>query len=115
MATPAHQELLGSDEHEVPLRTLAAPGRPLPPHIPSSPGLKPVRPSRAGGPSRRLGLFFKVFFGDMSIWAVLSGVLVYEVNRRGLDPQRAIVGVLAGLLVAVAVSVGLKQDRKSVV
>ncbi|TMB09852.1 MAG: methyl-accepting chemotaxis protein [Deltaproteobacteria bacterium] len=115
MATPAHQELLGSDEHEVPLRTLAAPGRPLPPHIPSSPGLKPVRPSRAGGPSRRLGLFFKVFFGDMSIWAVLSGVLVYEVIRRGLDPQRAIVGVLAGLLVAIAVSVGLKQIANRVV
>jgi methyl-accepting chemotaxis protein len=115
MATPAHQELLGSDEHEVPLRTLAAPGRPLPPHLPSSPGLKPVRPSRAGGPSRRLGLFFKVFFGDMSIWAVLSGVLVYEVIRRGLDPQRAIVGVLAGLLVAIAVSVGLKQIANRVV
>src|SRR2546423_1401121 len=115
MATPAHQELLGSDEHEVPLRSLAAPSRPLPPQIPSSPGLKPVRPSRGGGQSRRLGLFFKVFFGDMSIWAVLSGVLVYEVIRRGLDPQRAIVGVLAGLLVAVAVSVGLKQIANRVV
>src|SRR5437016_9165505 len=51
----------------------------------------------------------------MSIWAVLSGVLVYEVIRRGLDPQRAIVGVLAGLLVAVAVSVGLKQIANRVV
>src|SRR5438309_11664465 len=99
MATPAHQELLGSDEHEVPLRTLAAPGRPLPPHIPSSPGLKPVRPSRAGGPSRRPGLFFKVFFADMSIWAVLSGVLVYAVIRRVLDPPRAVCRALAALLV----------------
>ena len=115
MATPAHQELLGTDEHEAPLRSLAAPSRPLPPQVPSSPGLKPVRPSRGGGQSRRLGLFFKVFFGDMSIWAVLSGVLVYEVIRRGLDPQRAIVGVLAGLLVAVAVSVGLKQIANRVV
>jgi len=46
---------------------------------------------------------------------VLSGVLVYEVIRRGLDPQRAIVGVLAGLLVAIAVSVGLKQIANRVV
>jgi len=36
-----------------------------------------------------LGLFFKVFLGDMSIWAVLSGVLAYEVIRRGLDSQHA--------------------------
>src|SRR2546426_874836 len=115
MATPAHQELRGPDEHGAPLGSLAAPSRPLPPQVPSSPGLKPVRPSRGGGQSRRLGLFFKVFFGDMSIWAVLSGVLVYEVIRRGLDPQRAIVGVLAGLLVAVAVSVGLKQIANRVV
>src|SRR5437764_518398 len=89
MATPAHHELLGADEHDVPLRSLATPARPPPPPpAPSSPGLRPVRPSRAS--SRRLGLFFKVFFGDMSIWAVLSGVLTYEVIRQGLHPQHAI-------------------------
>ena len=54
--------------------------------------MRPVRAGRVAGPPRRLGLFFKVFFGDMSIWAVLSGVLAYEVVRRGLDAQHAIAG-----------------------
>ena len=114
MATPAHHELLGADEHDVPLRSLATPARPPPPPpAPSSPGLRPVRPSRAS--SRRLGLFFKVFFGDMSIWAVLSGVLTYEVIRQGLHPQHAIAGATAGLIVAIAVSVGLKQIANRIV
>src|SRR5918912_1029216 len=108
MATPAHQELIGPDEREVPLRPLTTTQPRPPPPAPSSPGLRPVR-ARGGGQSRRLSLFYKVFFGDMSIWAVLSGVLTYEVIRRGLHPQHAIAGATAGLLVAIAVSVGLKH------
>src|SRR5947207_826925 len=114
MATPAHQEILGPDEHDPPLRPVAPASRP-PPHVPSSPGVRPVRSGRIGGSSRRLGLFFKVFLGDMSIWAVLSGVLAYEVVRRGLDSQHAIAGIVSGLIVAIAVSVGLKQIANRVV
>ncbi|HEY4769683.1 MAG TPA: methyl-accepting chemotaxis protein, partial [Myxococcales bacterium] len=77
--------------------------------------MRPVRAGRIGGSSRRLGLFFKVFLGDMSIWAVLSGVLAYEVVRRGLDSQHAIAGIVSGLIVAIAVSVGLKQIANRVV
>ena len=113
MATPAHHELVGPEEREVPLRPVAPQARPPPP-APSSPGLRPVR-ARGGAQSRRLGLFYKVFFGDMSIWAVLSGVLTYEVIRRGLHPQHAIAGATAGLLVAIAVSVGLKQIANRIV
>ena len=51
----------------------------------------------------------------MSIWAVLSGVLAYEVVRRGMDPQHAVVGAVSGLIVAIAVSVGLKQIANRVV
>src|SRR5262249_55009041 len=51
----------------------------------------------------------KIFIGVLIIWAVLTGVLTYEVERRGLDPLHAIVGALAGLAVAAAVTFGLKQ------
>ncbi|HWT86079.1 MAG TPA: methyl-accepting chemotaxis protein, partial [Myxococcales bacterium] len=114
MATPAHQELPGPDEHDPPLRPVAPASRPPPP-VPTSPGMRPVRAGRIGGSSRRLGLFFKVFLGDMSIWAVLSGVLAYEVVRRGLNSQHAIAGIVSGLIVAIAVSVGLKQIANRVV
>jgi methyl-accepting chemotaxis protein len=116
MATPAHHELLGPDEHEKPIRSLAPAGRTVTPgHAPTSPAMRPVRGGRVAGPPRRLGLFFKVFFGDMSIWAVLSGVLAYEVVRRGLDAQHAIAGAVSGLMVAIAVSVGLKQIANRIV
>ena len=112
MATPAHHELFGSDED----RNLRAvpPGRPPAAHVPSQPAIAPVKAApRAVG--RRVGLFLKILLGDMSIWAVLSGVLTYEVLRRGLEPQHALAGALAGLLVAVAVSYGLKQVANRVV
>ncbi|HZR11304.1 MAG TPA: methyl-accepting chemotaxis protein, partial [Myxococcales bacterium] len=116
MATPAHQELLGPDEHEKPIRSLAPATRTaVPAHVPTTPSVRPVRGGRMAGPPRRLGLFFKVFFGDMSIWAVLSGVLAYEVVRRGLDAQHAIAGAVSGLMVAIAVSVGLKQIANRIV
>src|SRR5205823_13797181 len=65
--------------------------------------------------SSPLGLFFTVFFGAMSIWTVLSGVLTYEVIRQGLHPHHAIACATAGLIVAIAVSVGLKQIANRIV
>jgi methyl-accepting chemotaxis protein len=107
MATPAHQDLLLPDEPE-----------PLRPVSPSRPSMRPVRQSQvysARAASRRVGLFLKILLGDMTIWAVLSGVLTYEVVRRGLDPQHAIAGAASGFLVAIAVSIGLKQVANRVV
>ena len=115
MATPAHQELISSDERDGSIRPLAPANRPPAPAVPSSPTVRPVRGLRFAGPARRLGLFFKVFLGDMSIWAVLSAVLVFEVVRRGMSPQHAVLGAVAGLAVAIAVSVGLKQIANRVV
>jgi methyl-accepting chemotaxis protein len=117
MATSAHHDLLLPEEPE-PLRPVS-PSRPPPP-LPtqSQPNLRPVRPSQvysARGASRRVGLFLKILLGDMTIWAVLSGVLTYEVVRRGLDPQHALAGAASGFLVAIAVSIGLKQVANRVV
>jgi methyl-accepting chemotaxis protein len=114
VATPAHQDLLVPDEPEVPLRPLA-PSRPPPS---TQPGMRPARPSSiyATRPAvRRVGLFLKILLGDMTIWAVLSGVLTYEVVRRGLDPQHALAGAASGFIVAIAVSIGLKQVANRVV
>src|SRR5437763_5370062 len=105
MATPAHQDLLAPEEQELLLRPLSSPSRPAPAPTASQPGLARV----ARGGTRRLGLFLKILLGDMTIWAVLSGVLAYEVAGRGLVPQHALVGAVAGLLVAIVVSIGLKQ------
>src|SRR5437763_8215338 len=118
MATPAHQDLLLPEEAE-PLRPVSQ-SRPPPPlsTTPSQPGMRPVRQSQvysARAASRRVGLFLKILLGDMTIWAVLSGVLTYEVVRRGLDPQHAIAGAASGFLVAIAVSIGLKQVANRVV
>src|SRR5438132_2204740 len=117
MATSAHQDLLLPEEPE-PLRPVS-PSRPPPPlSSPSQPSLRPVRQSQvysARAASRRVGLFLKILLGDMTIWAVLSGVLTYEVARRGLDPQHALAGAAAGLFVAIAVSIGLKQVANRVV
>jgi methyl-accepting chemotaxis protein len=116
MATPAHQDLLGSDEIESPLRPLA-PSRPPPPRTASQPAIKPIRraPTAGGSAGRRVGLFFKILLGDMTIWAVLSGVLTFEVFRRALDPQHALAGAGAGLFIAIAVSIGLKQVANRIV
>ncbi|MCA1826752.1 MAG: methyl-accepting chemotaxis protein [Myxococcales bacterium] len=109
MATPAHQDLLGIDEQDTPRLPLTA-SRPPPALSSSQPALKPVRTvSRSFAAMRRVSLFIKIFLGDMIIWAVLSGVLTYEVVRRGLDPVHALVGAAAGFAVAIAVSFGLKQ------
>ena len=68
----------------------------------------PSSPIKVGG-GRRVGLFFKILLGDLTLWFVLSFVLTFEVWRAGLEPAHALIGAAAGLLVAVAVSMGLKQ------
>jgi methyl-accepting chemotaxis protein len=72
-------------------------------------------PAGKPGSGRRLGLFPKILLGDLTLWFVLSGVLVLEVVRSGLDPAHAVLGAATGLLVAVVVSVGLKQVANRVV
>ena len=115
MATPAHQDLLGSEDLEAPLRPISQ-SRPATPRTASQPSMRPVRPSPRISPSfRRVGLFFKILLGDMTIWAVLSGVLTWEVIRRNMDPQHALVGAAAGLFIAIAVSIGLKQVANRIV
>ena len=115
MATPAHQDLLGTEDLEAPLRPLTQ-SRPAPPRTTSQPSMRPVRPSsRSYSAARRVGLFLKILLGDMTIWAVLSGVLTYEVIRRGMDPQHALAGAAAGLFIAIAVSIGLKQVANRIV
>ena len=121
MATPAHLDHGAPDPDGrsatvEPLRTLGS--RPPPPISPTHPGLR-VRALQGGAGQRagfrRVGLFFKILLGDMTIWAVLSGVLTHEVYRSRLDPQHAIAGAAAGLFVAIAVSIGLKQVANRVV
>ncbi|HUJ28259.1 MAG TPA: methyl-accepting chemotaxis protein [Myxococcales bacterium] len=116
MAIPAHQDpTLASDELEPQLRTVLPASRPPATVSASQPALSPVRRASPGSARRRVGLFLKILLGDMTIWAVLSGVLTYEVWRRGLESQHALAGALAGLLVAIAVSIGLKQVANRVV
>src|SRR4051812_29058670 len=111
MATPAHQDLLGLEDQEAP--RLSIPPSRSSPSIPvvtsgsHSAIRSPRRPPVSS--SRRVSLFIKILFGDAIIWAVLSGVLTYEVFRRGLDPVHAGVGALAGGIVAAVVAIALKQ------
>jgi len=116
MAIPAHQDpTLAGEEHEPQLRPVLQ-SRPSPAVSASQPALPPVRRASPGAATRRrVGLFLKILLGDMTIWAVLSGVLTYEVWRRGLESQHAAAGALAGLVVAIAVSIGLKQVANRVV
>ena len=116
MATPAHQDLLGLDEQEAPRRTVPPPARTVPPRPASQPSMRPVRRAAAGGAGmRRVGLFLKILLGDMTIWAVLSGVLTYEVYKNNFPEQRAVIGSAIGLLVALGVSFLLKQVANRVV
>ncbi len=119
MATPAQKDHASDPS----ARALVEPLRPVgsrPPPIPATPSSSRLRPAAfpalpARSSMRRAGLFFKIFLGDMTIWAVLSGVLTYEVVRRGMEPQHAIGGAAAGLVVAIAVSIGLKRVANRVV
>jgi methyl-accepting chemotaxis protein len=121
MGTPAHHDLLGTDEHEPPLRTLSRPPT-VPPRNSGATTIPNLRPLKVGGGSggggpgtRRVGLFLKILLGDMTIWFVLSGVLTYEVARRAMEAQYAIAGTTVGLFVAIGVSIGLKQVANRVV
>src|SRR5260370_34294660 len=77
MATAPQRDLLSTEEPEPPLRPLA-PTYPPPPLTQSAPPTRPPARRAAGSASsavRRVGLFLKILLGDMTIWAVLSGVL----------------------------------------
>src|SRR5205085_2820537 len=70
-------------------------------------------PMKAAG--RRIGLFFKILVGDLTLWAVFSGVLTYEVFRNNFPEKRAMLGATVGLFVAIVVSLLLKQVANRVV
>ena len=129
MATPATHELAPADGPDAsraadsgrvtpvePLRPVAP--RSLPTPVPLPPPTRPrilsSQGPRASEP-RRVGLFQKILFGDLTLWFVLTGVLAYEVLRNHLAPEHALVGALSGLGVALAVSLGLKQVANRVV
>src|SRR5437763_1809832 len=127
MATPAAQEHALPDGQEAgrpgqdsPRQTPATvePLRPVPPRsAPPPPIALPARRSQppvARAP-RRVGLFQKILVGDLTLWCVLSAVLTYEVFRQQLPAEHALFGALAGLGVALAVAVGLKQVANRVV
>src|SRR5918912_705781 len=126
MATPAAQEHALPEGHEAgrpgqdsPRQTPATvePLRPVLPRSAPPPVALPARRSQppvARGP-RRVGLFQKILVGDLTLWCVLSAVLTYEVFRQQLPAEHALFGALAGLAVALAVAVGLKQVANRVV
>ncbi|HUC07199.1 MAG TPA: methyl-accepting chemotaxis protein [Solirubrobacterales bacterium] len=66
-------------------------------------------------PGRRVGLFFKILAGDLTLWAVFSGVLTYEVFRNNFVSERALLGSVIGLAVALGISLALKQVANRVV
>ncbi|GAC1607966.1 MAG: methyl-accepting chemotaxis protein [Myxococcales bacterium] len=127
MAIPAAQNLGATDGG--PLVSEGLPRPPMEPVRPigrtaSLPGpigraapRRETAPPPAGKPNagRRIGLFLKILLGDLTLWFVLTFVLIVEVVRLGLDPVHALGGAATGLLVAVVVSVGLKQVANRIV
>src|SRR5437660_5621166 len=125
MATPAAHDHPPADGQEAgrpekdgarhtpiePLR--AVPQRTLPPPVPLP--AKRSHPPAARAADRRVGLFQKILLGDLTLWFVLSGVLVYEVFREHLLPEHALVAASVGLAVALAVAMGLKQVANRIV
>ena len=125
MATPATHDHAPPDGQETvrqekdgarhtpiePLR--AVPPRTLPPPVPLPAKRSQPQPARAA--ERRVGLFQKILLGDLTLWFVLSGVLVYEVFREHLLPEHALVAASVGLAVALAVAMGLKQVANRIV
>src|SRR5437867_3690247 len=113
MATPAAHDHAPADGQEAarpekdgarhtpiePLR--AVPPRTLPAPVPLA--AKRSHPPAARA-ERRVGLFQKILLGDLTLWFVLSGVLVYEVFREHLLPEHALVAASVGLGVALAVA-----------
>ena len=121
MGTPAQKEnvpetgTLGPDSRLRP--TPIDQVRSLPPRAPSQPQMRPLRPPapQPKAPGRRVGLFLKIFVGNLTPWFVLSGVITYEVVRSNFSESRALVGSFIGLVVALAVSMFLKQVANRVV
>src|SRR5438270_10336001 len=104
MATPAHHEH-GELPPELaqqgrPRTGPVEPFRPLQSRMPTT---TPMRVPRLTGmtklPGRRVGLFFKILLGDLTLWAVFAGVLSYEVVRNRFQEQRALAGSMIGLAV----------------
>ncbi len=114
MATPAKQDLsplepsLGERARE---RSRPTPIEPLRLNRPvNSTPTRTVRlPPVPKSQGRRVGLFFKILLGDLTLWAVFAGVLGYEVFRNNFPEQRALAGSLIGLAVALGISFFLKQ------
>jgi methyl-accepting chemotaxis protein len=78
--------------------------------------MTPVRVAPRGQPGpRKVGLFLKILLGDLTLWCVLSGVLVYEVWLYRMDAGHAGGGALMGLATAVVVALALKQVANRVV
>jgi len=91
-----------------PVEPLRAITRPVMQPLPLSRGrTAPITVAR--GVAKTVGLFRKILIGDLTLWLVLTGVLTYEVVRNHLPPEHALIGAVLGLIVALAVSVGLKQ------
>jgi len=92
----------------VPVEPLRAITRPVMQPLPLSRGrTAPITVAR--GVAKTVGLFRKILIGDLTLWLVLTGVLTYEVVRNHLPPEHALFGAVVGLVVALGVSVGLKQ------
>src|SRR5256885_812149 len=89
-----------------PLRSLT---RPLPQPVPLPQRGRTAPVSIVRGLPRTVGLFYKILLGDLTLWIVLTGVLTYEVIRNRLPPEHAMFSAIVGLVVALGVSVGLKQ------
>ena len=114
---PSSPELLGHDSpalgtEAAALREPQLQLRPQRVGSSSQPGLaRAQRPAAALSrtPGRRVGLFRKILAGDLVLWGVLSGVLVYEVWRQRMEADHAMGGSLVGLALAVTIALVLKQ------
>src|SRR5436305_5728527 len=90
-----------------PLRSIVRPMPPSPLPLPPRSRTAPISVPR--GVDRRVGLFKKILLGDLTLWFVLTGLLTYEVLRYHMAPEHALFGAVLGLIVALGVSIGLKQ------
>ena len=106
------------------LRPLPTGSLPSMPSLPSqrAPWLPSPRPTvtagaqpKVQGAARRVGIFLKILLGDLTLWSVLSAVLVYEMVRQRIDPAQAVTGALVGLSTALVVALALKQIANRVV
>ena len=85
----------------------------LPPWLPQP--RASVGPQRAASGARRVGLFLKILFGDLTIWCALAGVLAFEWFKQRMDPAQAAIGMSGGFVIALIVALALKQVANRVV